>query len=795
MLINLFLLFSLFNSANIKAQDDSYLKEVYAIIGVDSQTGLSLASELQSKNKTEMDKYGSQLMDAQGNIKGEYLASAVNCAGSNIGQCGQDIQKFMTLMKYDSRIKVAHQLEVEYSEKINAVKKDVSKYIRDNELGIRTKGYAAAKDLIEARLDMAKAEFELIKSENAVLRSKFVKDEGNTSKKIEELKAEIEKTKKAFDKKIKEVEISNFEDEPNKDKIKESVIDALRSAESDLEVSLTNVTADEIFGSLPSGLDICKDYAKKTPEAKKKCEELAAKYNLAAATGGSTWSPIKVSTDENCDIFDKMGAETWNTLFGFLATYKSLEFQKCTDAYGLDDSKCIKIGSQMRSMFGDPMNLTKVYDNVGSDETKLTDIKINPSFTSTGTQTSPSMNIGGTQASNPFSAYTTSSAAGTGPSGTGAAGSNNRVNADTGAGIYNSLSNQYAAIGTGASGFYNQYSYYAAKIANNNTALLGAFGKGIDANIYQERASSVQKTIDQAKGGEVRYPGTTSYTTSIDLRQKITELNKKKSDYVQELANKIANGGLAKYKLKYGSLAEKQQAAAELALSNGYTEYVKNQIQAIDSEIRLYYMNSYSLIQTSSTQLFDTTNMYASNSNEVYTKRSLNLNKLKTPVSKKTTYVLKEGWEERFKKYIDEMMNKAEESKKKMNMIKTDVQKILAKSVPIVPLKKLPNLSSTAYEIRNMESIELVAKKNMAAIDKAMQYHRERKQNTPSDLYAQYEKDATTLKTSMQKAVASIDNARPNVEKSYAVIDQLYVEVPKAEALREMAKRMVERGL
>lgn len=795
MLINLFLLFSLFNSGNIKAQDDVYRKEVYAIIGVNPETGLSTASDLQSKNKKEIDKYGSQLMDDKGNIKGEYLASAVNCAGANIGQCGQDIQKFMTLMKYDSRIKVAHQLEVEYSEKINAVKKNVSKYVRDNELGMRTKGYTAAKELIEARLDLAKAEFELLKNDNAGLRSKLVKEEGKVSKEDKQLKEELDKAKKLFDKKINDVKISTFDDETNKDKIRESVIDALKSAESDLEVSLTNVTADEVFGSLPSGMDICKDYAKKTPEGKKKCEELAAKYNLAAATGGSTWSPIKVSTDENCDIFDKMGAETWNTLFGFLATYKSLEFQKCSDAYGVDDSKCIEIGSQMRSMFGDPMNLTKVYDNIGSGNTNLTDVKINPSFTSAGTQTSPSMLIGGTQTSNPFSAYTKSSSSNSAASGTGMTGSNNRVNADNGANIYNSLSTQYTAIGSGASGFYNQYSDYSNKITNNNKALLGAFGKGIDANIYQERASSVQKTIEQAKGGEVRYPGTTSYTTSIDLRQKITELNKKKSDYVQELANKIANGGLAKYKLKYGSLAEKQQAAAELALSNGYTEYVKNQIQAIDSEIRLYYMNSSALMQTSSTQFFDTTNMYASNSDQVYTKRSLSLNKLKTPVSRNTTYVLKEGWEERFKKYVDEMMGKAEESKKKMNMIKSDLHKILAQSVPIVPLKKLPNLSSTAYEIRNMESIEAVAKKNMVAIDKAMQYHRERKQSTPSDLYAQYEKDATTLKTSMQNTVASINSARPAVEKSYAVINQLYVEVPKAEALREMAKRMVERGL
>ncbi|MEI6092836.1 MAG: hypothetical protein WCQ47_04045 [bacterium] len=810
MLINLFLLLSLLNSGNLSAQNaDQTLKDVYSLLALDSQ-GLSNVTSIHKKNKEEIKEDEKQLKDEKsGNIKGDYLASTINCAGSGLQQCaindGQDFKRFMSLMKYDAKIKVAHKLEQQNSEKINSVKKKVASYVSDKDIEVGTESYTVAQDLINARLNLAKAEFELLKFDNAEMRSTFVKEEGQTSKTKGQLEKDRENAQKEFNSKITELSNNQFADDIDKTKsaeektnqikkVRKKIIAALSSTETDLEVSGVDVTADDIFSSLPDGLEICKSYSKKSEKDKKTCEELAAKYNLAAITGGSAWSPIKRTTDENCGVFTNLGANGWNTIMGFLATKQSLEFQKCSDDKGLDDPSCIKKATGLSDFFGDPMKLAAVYNQTENSNANTSSVKINPSFTVAGTQTSPSMGIGGTLPSNPFSAFASSSvttAAGTGPAGSG---SNNRVNASTGANILNSISTKYTGFSSGATSFYNQYSDYTNNLTNNNKTLLTAFGKGVDPTIYQARAASVQNTLDKAKGGEVRYPGTTSYASTIDLRQKITELNQEKADLVQSLTDKLVNGGLARYKLKYGSLAEKQQATAELALSNGYTDYVKMKIGAIDSEISLYYSNSSALLQNTSTQLFDTSTMYASNNNDVYPRKSLSLKKLKTPISQ-TIYVLNEGWEEQFKKYISDMMNKAEESKKKMNLLKADIKNILAQSLPIVPLKKIPNLVSTAYEIKNMESIETVAKKNMAAIDKAMLYHKERKQGTPPDLYAQYEKDASALKSSMQNVVGSIDSAKPNVEKSYTLINQMYVEVPKAEALREIAKKMVAQGL
>ena len=47
----------------------------------------------------------------------------------------------------------------------------------------------------------------------------------------------------------------------------------------------------------------------------------------------------------------------------------------------------------------------------------------------------------------------------------------------------------------------------------------------------------------------------------------------------------------------------------------------------------------------------------------------------------------------------------------------------------------------------------------------------------------------------MQNVVSSIDEAKPNMNRSYAILSKMDVEVPKAEALKRIAKQMVEQGL
>ena len=733
-----------------------------------------------------------------GKIKGDYLAAVINCAGADLYKCEQEpLKKAVAALEYDARLKYSKQLVKDYHAKITAVKKNATEYSINEIDKAFPNARAFSNQLIGLRTDLAEAEFEALN----------YKASGKADA-TEAQKKKISSAKLAFDNKLKALNSETFNNDglsteaaadakKRQDNSRESIINALKKVESDLAVTADKVDVADIYNTIPEGLDICKDYDKMSAENKAKCEKLAAEYLKAAASGGSVWKPIKVTNDKNCDMFDRLGSDGWNTILGFVSTYKTLKFQECTDDYGSGDEKCIKQGTTLKNWLGDPMSLatTAYYEDDATNKDAVSSIKINPSFSTASTGTSPSMSVGGTNPYNPFLAYTPTTATGTGSPIAAGKGANNTVSAGTGAEMLNNISSQYIATGQGAGNFNNKYTPYSTNITNYNNELTSAIVSATNPQIYKARANSVDKTMKQAAGtGEVKYPGVAGYTNTIDLRQKISELDAQETQLGLDYAAVLAKAHSAPYRMKRGSLSERMQAAADLAMAPGFEEYVKMQGKLIEGEKQLYYSNTNVIINSNSAQnTFDISTMYASNGKAVYNRKALKLKNLKTPVG--GVYALKKGWQENFARYIEEMNKKAEEAKVKMNLAKTKMQKLLAQNVPIVAVKALPGQAGVAYEIRNMEGIEAVTKRNMANIEKAMAYHRSRKLSTPPDLYAKYEQDATALKTSMQNVVAAIDQAKPNMNKSYAVLDNLYVEVPKAEALRNIAKQMVAKGL
>jgi hypothetical protein len=762
-------------SANLYAQDATYITDAEEALGIEDSDNPNVSSFVEHEKVVAL---------MEKSYKAEELKKDVStvfaCAGASAYStgCGDVINKAGKVFQYAAYLKETQDMNAAQYEAIDNF--SVSKYKR-------TLDDATAKETLEKVLnkykDLAKAQADLANYENADKRSTFLPGQETYLKDKDKLESEVTDAQEELKTALKDVENVPADES-------DEFMEALEEAKDDLTVSITDVSATDIYNSFPE-LEKCSDPDETDAETIEFCKKMAGKYLASVASGNKPWT-ISMTSDEGCDIIDQAG-DYLKVTSAFYGMTKSLKFQECKDTYGLDDPKCINMGVKLKNFGGDPYNLTDPYYDTTSEDA-LANYKITPHFITGATDVSTSLSIDGTY---PVNAYSPTTDAGTGVTGTGlgtTAGADNRINSGTASSLLNNMSSQYTAMGAGASNFTSKYSNYSTQIGNYNDNLTAAVTSVVDPKVYTDRAASVQSVLDKAAGTGPRYSGQPGYTSSIDLRQKITELNAKKSELVTALADRLAKGSSSTYNSKWGSLSERRQAAVYLATNEMYVDYTKAQIKAIDSEISLYYRNTRRYIsQNTAENVFDTSYMYAANSQAVYGKRALKLKTLKTPI--KYPLVLKEGWQNDFKKYIADMTKKAEESKKKMNLAKTKLQQLLAQRMDIVPVAKLPNPNRVSYEIKNMQSIEATARRNMVNIEKAMQYHRSRKLDTPANIYAQYEQEASTLKTSMQNVVSAIDKSKSSINKSYVVLNTLHTEIPRTEALKKIAKQMVEQGL
>jgi hypothetical protein len=712
------------------------------------------------------------------------ISTVFACAGANTSgeKCGGVIDKASKVFEYAAYLKETQDMNTKQYDAIKNFSEN--KYARGlNDVGAEK----TLKKVLGEYKDLAKAQADLANYENAEKRSVLLPDQEKqllgTSK--QDLEGKVQVAQKELCSSL--LDVQNIPASESGE-----FMEALEDAKEALNPSIVDVSSTDIYSSFPE-LERCADPKEKDDKTIEFCKKMAGKYLASVVSGNQPWTLIRTS-DENCDFIDNMG-DVLKVSSAFYGMTQSLKFQECGDAYGLDDPKCIKMGVNIKRFGGDPYGLTAPYYDTTSEES-LANYKVTPHFITAATGAPTSLSIDGTYPVNSFSSNTNQV---TDPTATGlgvTAGANGSINSGTASNLLNNMSKQYNAMGTGASSFNNRYSNYSTQIGNYNNNLSAAVNSAVDPKVYTDRATSVQKVLDKAAGSGPRYSGQQGYTTTIDLRQKITELNAKKSELVVALSSGMAKGASSMYDKQWGSLSEKRRAIVYLATAPMSFEYTRAQIAAIDSEISLYYRNTKRYMNSNPNlgqNVLDISYMYASNDKAIYGKKALKLKTLNTPV--KEQFVLKDGWQNEFKKYIADMMKKAEESKKKMNLAKTRLQQLLAQKMDIVPVAKLPNPNRLAYEINNMQSIEAAARRNMINIEKAMQYHRSRKLNTPANIYAQYEKESTELKTSMQNVVSAIDNSKGSIDKSYVVLNSLQAEIPRSEALRKVAKQMVEQGL
>jgi hypothetical protein len=657
---------------------------------------------------------------------------------------------------------------------------------------------ASAKDLVKAETDLAnykiaQANLKLFEGLDAADIPKELQDYTDP-KKIKDLEKKVKDEKQKFDASLQN--IANLD--PN---YRDEAFSGVQMALKDLKADPSNVSYKDIWAGIDE-FKACKDPKVLAKDAKKKaqCQKAAGRYLANLAGGGEKPTQYNTYSDGNCELFDK-NQELFKGLGVVLSQIVAMNYQKCAHELGAGDESCIKKGTRLARVFGDPYGQTQLYYE---DPTKS--VSISPPFIGGATGTQAPLGLGGTtQPTDPFALYTPSQTNPTfTPTGTGwnssVGGTDFTLNANSASQLYNNFAGVVSGSGVGSSNFTNKYSPASNQLSTyNGTISFLITNVAIIPSIYTDRAASVQDTLKLASGAGPRYDGSQGYDNTIDLRQKIATLNAQKSKLVQDLVNNYQYLNepqylaQAEYANRWLSTSQKRDFILNSTLAKGSIDYIKYQMRAIDSEIALYYSNTnaYLYNQGIAENLFDISIMFASKSKELPAKRSLKLSKVKTPV--KVRYELKEGWQNEFKKYIADMYKKAEEAKKELNANKTKLKKILAQKLPSVNTDEMPALARVDYERHNMYALKETAQKNMAIIDKAMAYHKNKRAITPPSIYKQYEKESAELKDSMKKFVKAVDDADPKIVKAQAVISQLQLEIPRAEVLELLQKTWLKR--
>lgn len=755
-------------------------------------------------------------------------AMSENCQGGK-GKNSQLLDA-ITVMKYTADLKMALDLNKDQYAKIKDFPTNLDEYtasIRAKWDGLTEKqkedlgppkeqdkynsaisetksSIGSAKELVKAETDLAnykiaQATLKLFESLDVADIPKELQDY-NDPKKIAELEKKVSGEKKKFEEslqKIAELD-ANYRDE---------AFSGVQTALKDMKADPSSISYKDIWAQIDEFAD-CKDPKVLAKDAKKKaqCQKTAGRYLANLVGGGEKPTQYNTYSDQNCEFFDK-NQELFKAIGGpggFLSQLASMNYQKCEHELGAGDESCIKKGTRLARAVGDPYGQTQLYYE---DPTKQ--VSISPQFIGGATDTQASLNLGAsTQPSDPFALYTPNQTTPAFmPTGEGwnsnVGGTDFTLNANSASQLYNNFAGVVGGSGLGSSNFTNKYSPTLNQISSNNGVISSLITNvAITPKIYTDRAASVQNTLQLASGGGPRYDSSSSYDSTIDLRQKISALNAQKSKLIEDLVsnyqylNESQYLAQAEYANRWLSTSQKRDFILNSTLAKGSIDYIKYQMRAIDSEIALYYSNTnaYLYSQGYPSEVFlDISLMFADSSKKLPAKRSLKLSNVKTPV--KVRYQLKEGWQNEFKKYIADMQKKAEEAKKELNANKAKLKKLLAQKMPSVNTDELPTLARVDYERNNMYALRETAKKNMAIIDKAMTYHKNKRSVTPPSIYKQYEKESAELKRSMKKFVNAVDQADPKIVKAQTVISQLQLEIPRAEVLRAVAKNMVEKGL
>jgi hypothetical protein len=373
--------------------------------------------------------------------------------------------------------------------------------------------------------------------------------------------------------------------------------------------------------------------------------------------------------------------------------------------------------------------------------------------------------------------FTTSSVSNTGDGIT-------RYNAPQTASFYNGASSVYNNMGTDANSLVTAYKPVYDKIAGFNNDLSSAIVSS-NPNI----ATIPDKEKQWATSTTAKVSTLTTPQQQEDyLRLEFSQQQASISTIIAQMDTARNNLGAANFMALYGSESQARQAAYNAASYELTLKMLAIEGRAASARLGLLqeslgigitpYYNQFVL---------NTRYMYAANGKGNMSK-ALKLEKIKTPIT------LKKGWENDFKEYIDQMSTRSAEAKKEMDQAKEKIKKFIAQKLPVVPFNRLPQPGEIKDEILNMESLKHAALKNVKIIDKAMAYHDGRKNAYTPDQYSTFKDEHASVTGAMKRSISSIETAEQPVNEARDLVKGLYKEVPRADALKIIAKQMVEEG-
>jgi len=326
---------------------------------------------------------------------------------------------------------------------------------------------------------------------------------------------------------------------------------------------------------------------------------------------------------------------------------------------------------------------------------------------------------------------------------------------------------------------YNEALTYAMVSSNPKVAALPAVEKNWATSTLQATTSTTQ--LQQVDALRLEFSKQQAQIQAVVTEMDVTQ-------------RKL---GLAQFMSLYGSQTQSEIALQEVATYSVSLKMLQSQGKYAQTRLALL-MGSLGMGQYrygfmynnpgSAKDIFSIDYMYASNENRNMPK-AIKLENIKTPIT------LKKGWQNDFKKYIEEMSEKSAEAKRAMNEAKTKIKDLLAQKLPFISLEKLPQQGEIRDELINMQSIKQASLKNLGVINNAMACHNSRKNAYTADQYATFKKEEETVNGAMRRTISSINGAEKPVSEVYNVVGSLHQVVPRAEALRAVAKQMVDQGL
>ncbi|MFH1223958.1 MAG: hypothetical protein V1647_06425, partial [Pseudomonadota bacterium] len=621
------------------------------------------------------------------------------------------------------------------------------------------------QDLVQDLKDYKKAETDLMDAKIAEKENLIFPDK-KAAVNVADYKNKLTAAKQKFETKTKQIAT----DPRFKDKLEE-VYDILNSAKDDLKVEPVKYSADDVLKSIPA--------------SPKKAKNFIAGF----LSDGTVPIPIDIEVEEgaSCTVQKALSA-----VKAIASPIVQIACSNKAQKKGLYDSSTIKCLSYSNAFLSPEENALNTPYIKQLQETHA----LNMAMATKNSGISPSLSMDGTTPTSPFGNVSISGT-GTGGTGTGTQTSpitTSGMPTDNKFTAQSATTNFFNPAGTGvknvtedASKFYKENTDYIKSIFGYNADLtnLASLSPKV-AEVYQTSATQTQNDLANISGG--RYGS--NQNSSSYIKDQISQMQNNMSNIITQKIAAYDTYNANMFLAKYGSMKEQLQAKKNMMSASFQSQFLDFQAATINNRINTYVKAFGPWVLQSTNDVSDTYYMYAQAGNTVPGKRALKIKDITTPVK----YQLKQGWQEVLRVYVKEMMEKAEQTKREMNESRSKIKDLLSKKIKLIPLEKLPSLQNLNYEISNMATLRKSAIKNMKAIDKAMAYHRSKGGLVPKEEMARYEAEEKLLKKSMGDMVKTIDSSSNDVNRAQALLADMYIEIPKAEALTEYARKLVAEG-